>query len=261
MSGDGPLAFLPIWGIFLATLLFVLLAVEAGYRWARHKQARTEQEKEAPVGAMVGATLGLLAFLLAFTFGMAADRYHARREALLEEANAISTAYLRTALVSEPHRTEARKLLREYVDERLQWAGVERFHAGHSSDELLRGLWTHAAAAGQKEPQSEVVALFVQAANDVIDLHAKRLMARQRSRIPDAFWVVLYAVAILGLAAMGYHGGVAGTTRSPVMLAVALAFAAVVLLIVDLDRPGQGLLVVNQQAMIDVRDSLVEAKP
>ena len=55
VQGDGPLAFLPIWGIFIGTLLLVLLSVEGGYRWARYKQKRSEQEKEAPVSAMVGS--------------------------------------------------------------------------------------------------------------------------------------------------------------------------------------------------------------
>jgi hypothetical protein len=63
--------------------------------------------------------LGLLAFLLAFTFGMAASRFELRRELVLDEANAIGTAYLRAALVPEPHRTEIRTFLRDYVDSRL----------------------------------------------------------------------------------------------------------------------------------------------
>jgi len=129
MQGDGPLAFLPFWGIFIATLLLVLLSVEGGYRWARYKQKRSEQEKEAPVGAMVGATLGLLAF----TLGMAADAFHARKQALVEEANAIGTTYLRAGLIPEPHRTEVRQVLREYVEERLQYAGVEKVQGVRSS--------------------------------------------------------------------------------------------------------------------------------
>ena len=106
-------------GVFHRHLLLVLVSVEAGYRWARYQQTRSQQEKEAPVGAMVGATLGLLAFLLAITFAMAAESFHARRVALLDEVNAIRTAYLRTDLIVEPQRTEVRKLLAEYVDERL----------------------------------------------------------------------------------------------------------------------------------------------
>jgi hypothetical protein len=65
----GPLDALPLWGLFLAILLLVLLSVEAGYRLGTYRRRRSAEEKEAPVGAMVGATLGLLAFMLAFTFG------------------------------------------------------------------------------------------------------------------------------------------------------------------------------------------------
>jgi len=261
MQGDGPLASLPLWGIFIATLLLVLFSVESGYRWARYKQNRSEQEKEAPVGAMVGATLGLLAFLLAFTFGMAADAFHARKHALVEEANAIGTTYLRAGLIPEPHRTETRQVLRDYVQERLQYAGVEKVQGVRSSKELHNQLWTQAAAAGEKNPGSEVVALFIESVNKVIDLHAERVMVRERSRIPGTYWIVLYVVSIFALAAMGYHGGVAGTARSPVMLAVAIAFSAVILLIADIDRPGEGGITVNQGAMIDLRDSMAEPKP
>ena len=261
MQGAGVFASLPIWGIFVVTLLVVLLSVEGGYRWARCKQKRSEQEKEAPVGAMVGATLGLLAFLLAFTFGMAADAFHARKLALVHEANAIETTYLRTGLILEPHRTEVRKVLREYVEERLQWAGVEKVQVVRSSKELHNFLWAQAVAVGEKNPESNVVALFIESVNKVIDLHAERVMVRERSRIPGTYWIVLYVVSIFALAAMGYHGGVAGTARSPVMLAVAIAFSAVILLIADRDRPGEGWVNISQQAMIDLRDSMTESKP
>jgi len=260
MQSDGLLVSLPIWGVFIATLVLVSLSVEGGYRWARYKK-RSEVEEEAPVGAMVGATLGLLAFLLAFTFGMAAGVFHERKLALLDEASAIGTAYLRTGLISEPHRTEVREILREYVDERLQWAGVEKVKVGRSSNALLNQLWAQAAVVGEKNPGSEVVALFIDSVNQVIDLRAKRVMLRQRSRIPGIFWAVLYVIAILALASMGYHGGVAGTNRSPVTLAVAIAFSAVIVLIADLNRPGEGLIDVSQQAMIDLRDSMTESKP
>ena len=62
MPHHGLFAALPIWGVFIITLLFVLLSVEGGYYWARKKR-RSEVEKEAPVGAMVGAVLGLFAFI------------------------------------------------------------------------------------------------------------------------------------------------------------------------------------------------------
>jgi hypothetical protein len=261
MQGNGPFLHIPIWGVFIGTLLLVLFSVEAGYRWARYKQARSRQEMEAPVGAMVGATLGLLAFLLAITFAMAADSFHARRVALLDEVNAIRTAYLRADLIVEPFRTESRKLLLEYVDERLHWVGEgSKAQTSQSSKELHDRLWAQTAAVDFNS-SPDVVSLFVESMNKVIDLHAERILVRERSRIPGTVWVVLYLVAVLTLAAMGYHGGVAGTSRSPVMLVVALAFSLVIVLIADLDRPGEGLINVSQQMMIDLRDSLADSKP
>lgn len=258
MQSEGFVATLPIWAFFVVTLLVVLLAVEGGYRWARHKQQRAEREKEAPVGAMVGATLGLLAFLLAFTFGMAADHFQARKVALVEEVNAIRTTYLLTGVIPEPQRTAVRQVLRAYVDERLRWVGVEAGR-GRSAQALLDQLWAQAAVVGAQDPGG--VDVFLGAVTRVIELRQERLMVRERSRIPGPFWAVLFLVAVLALAAMGYHGGVAGTSRSPVMLAVAIAFSAVIMLIADLDRPGEGFINVSQQPMVELREALTEPHP
>ena len=216
-------------------------------------------EKEAPVGAMVGATLGLLAFILAITFSMAANRFQDRKIALLDEANAIRTTYLLAEVIPEPHRTEVRKVLRDYVVERLQWTGVEKVQGGRSANALVDQLWAQAATVGEKS--SDVIALFVDSVNKVIELRVERLMLRDRSHIPGAFWAVLYLITILAHAAMGHHGGVAGTNRSPVMVAVAIAFAAVIMLIADIDSSGSGFVNVSQQPMIDLRDWMLKSIP
>lgn len=248
---------IPVWGIFLATLLLVLLSVEGGYQWARHKH-RADVEKEAPVGAMVGTMLGLLGFLLAFTFGMAADRYHDRKLALLDEANAIRATWWQAGMVPEPQRTAIRELLSQYVQERLQWVGVEKTDKSYSWNHLLNQLEAQAVAVGALNPGGFDV--FLTSVSTVVDLHAKRVMVRERSHIPPAFWAALHGIAILSLAAMGYHSGVAGTNRTPVTIAVAVAFSIVIMLIVDIDRPEQGFINVNQQAMIDVQHWMTEAK-
>jgi len=60
---------------------------------------------------------------------------------------------------------------------------------------------------------------------------------------------------------VGYHGGVAGTRRSPVMLAVALAFSAVIMVIVDMDRPEEGFIDVSQAPMVHLRTELARSNP
>jgi hypothetical protein len=262
MQGDGPLDALPLWGIFVATVLLGLLSVEGGYRLGRYRRKCSEQEQEAPVGAMVGATLGLLAFLLGFTFGLAAARFDTRRQVLLDEANAIGTTYLRAGLLSDPHREVVRKLLREYVDVRLEAVRSGKVEHAMRRSQVLHGLlWAQAVAIGEQNPGSIVVGLFIQSLNEVIDLHSKRVLVGLRSRIPGAIWAALYAVTILALAAMGYHGGLVGTSRSLAILAVAFAFSTVMWLIADLDRPQEGSLTVGQQAMMELRNSMTELKP
>lgn len=90
----------------------------------------------------------------------------------------------------------------------------------------------------------------------MIDLHAKRVQAGTRSRIPGAIWVGLFAVAAFSLAGMGYQARLTGTRRSLEVFAVALAFSVVIELIADLDRPQQGVLRVSQQALLDLQRSM-----
>jgi hypothetical protein len=261
MQSNGPLDALPLWGLFLAILLLVLLSVEGGYRLGKYRRSRSEEEKEAPVGAMVGATLGLLAFMLAFTFGLAATRFDTRRQVLLDEANAIGTTYLRAGMLPE-QREAIRTLLRDYVDVRLEAVRSGNVTEGiRRSEHLQDQLWAQAVAIGEHNPTSIVVGLFVQSLNEVIDLHAKRVTAGLRNRIPGAIWVALFAVAVLSLAAMGYHAGLSRTSRSLAELAVACTFSVVIGLIADLDRPQEGVLKVSQQALMDLRQSMQGPRP
>lgn len=258
----GPLDALPIWGLFGATFLFVLLAIEGGFRLGAYRGKRTEHEHEGPVGAMVGGTLGLLALVLAFTFGLAASRFDEKKRVLLDEANAIGTTYLRAALLEEPARTEVRDLLREYVDVRLDAIRPGQLdRAVRRSEELHGRLWSHAVAAGERGPTSQTVSLFIQSLNELIDLHAERLMVGVRSRIPLPIWTVLYGVAMLALGAMGYHAGLARPRRPLAFIVVAAAFAAVMWMTFDLDRSQQGLFRVSQQPLIDVKNSMAVAQP
>ena len=248
--------FLPLWSILPLTIAVALVSVEVGYRIASYRQRRSIEEKESPVGGMVGATLGLLAFMLAFTFGLAGSRFEDRRQVLLSEANAIGTTYLRAAMLPEPMRTDSQTLLREYVDVRLEMVQPGKVDPSLlKSQELHKRLWSLAVAATEKD-RSDITGLFVESLNQVIDLHATRLMAGLRSRVPDIIWIVLYVLAILAMVMMGYHSGLAHSRRSLAVIALILGFSAVLYLIADLDRPGEGTLRVSQQTMIDLRHSM-----
>ncbi len=247
---------LPLWSLFLAILALVLAAIEGGYRLGSYRHRQSGREKESPVGAIVGAMLGLLAFMLAFTFGMAASRFDTRKQLVLDEANAIGTTYLRASMLQE-RRDEVRALLRSYVDARLDAVQPGQVAEGILRSEELQGqMWSAATVVGLQHPDSIVVGLFVESLNEVIDLHAKRVNAALRNRIPGTIWATLLTIAVLSLAAMGYHAGLVGTIWSIAIIVVAVTFSAVIALIADLDRPSEGALIVSQQPLIDVQQSM-----
>jgi len=144
---------------------------------------------------------------------------------------------------------EVRSLLRKYVDVRLEVVRTGKLEGIRVSEDIQQQLWTHAVVLARNSPNL-FVSLFVQSLNEVIDLHAKRIQAGLRSRIPGTIWLALFAITVLSFAGLGYQAGLAGTSRSLAILAVAFAFSAVIWLIADLDRPQEGTLKVSQQAMI-----------
>ncbi len=251
-----PLDAVPLWLLFGLVCAMTWAALEGGYRIGRWRHGRTTEEKETPVGAMVASILALFAFLLAFTFGMAATRFEERRQAVLHEANAIGTAYLRTRLLPEPERAESAQLLREYVDIRVR--GIQEKKVQEvitKSGELHERLWAIATRSAERSP-TPITGLYIQSLNELIDLHAVRVQVGIRNRIPSIIWIALFSLAILGMASVGYQSGLSATRRSPAMAVLIAAFAGVLFLIADLDRTSEGLLHVSQQAMVDLQTSM-----
>jgi len=252
-----PLDYLPLWGLFLVTVAVVLLAMEGGYRLGRHRSRHAEQEKESPVGAVVAATLGLLGFMLAFTFGIAGSRFDARRQGVLDEANAIGTTFLRAGLLPEGRGESIRNHLRTYVDLRLEAVRTGDLETAlRRSNELHEQIWEETEAIAKKHPESILVGLFIQSLNETIDLHETRVVVGLYNRIPLILWGTLYLLTILAMMGVGYHAGLTSQIRSLSFFILAFTFSAVMVLVADLDRPREGMLRVSQQALIDLRGTM-----
>jgi len=252
----------PLWLVLPLILGLSLAIMEVGYRLGRWRHSRFVDEKEAPVAAMSAAVLGLLAFMLAFAFSMAATRFDARRQAVVEEANAIGTAYLRARLLPEPHNAIINDQLIQYTKLRAQRLTSENIQGLlEQSTAIHQEVWAQAVTAAEHDERSVMTGLFIESLNEVIDLHSKRVFVGLYNRIPLTIWASLWFLIVLGMASFGYQAGIAATTRSLAMPIFALAFAGVLYLIFDLDRSHEGLLQVSQQAMVDLYSSMLSANP
>ncbi len=244
---------IPLW-IFLPLLLVVCgLALDVGYRLGKWRHSRALEEKEAPVAAMVASVLGLLAFILAFTFSTAASRFDARRQAVLHEANAIGTTYLRTRLLPKPAADEFAAFLVRYTELRTYKMTPENIgELLVESERLHDEMWSKAVEAAEKDPGSIMAGLLIESMNETIDLHSERVFVGLYSRIPAVIWLMLLGLTVLGMISVGYQSGLTATRRSPEMFLFLLAFSCVLYLIIDLDRAHEGLLRISQRPIIEL---------
>jgi hypothetical protein len=252
MNGQ-PLDALPLWGLYLLLVLVFLAASETGFRVGTAWTRRWPSDSEGS-GVLVGATLGFMAFSLAFLIGIAVNRFDDRRRLVVEDANAIGTTYLRAGFLSDQGRLQARDLLGEYVDDRvlaISSGSLEPILA--RSSQIHAALWTIAEAEAASSPQSLPVSLFIEALNHLIDTHERRAVVVTESRIPATVFFAILIVALLSVFLLGVHNRVRGRRNVLPLLALALALSVVILLIVDLDRPSEGLLRVSQRAMLDLQ--------
>lgn len=257
--------YIPVWLLFAGTVLLVMLSIETGYRMGHRSRRKSKEEKESPVSAIAGSVLGLVAFMLAFTFGIVSDRYDSRKGLVREEANSIGTTYLRTDFLPEPDRAEAKALLKEYVINRL--ASVEALRSGKATPEQItaslaksaqthKRLWEMAVANARKDMDSDMAALYIDSLNGLIDLHALRVAIALQARVPLGIWIALASLTFLGMIAVGYQMGIAGSKRSLAQPILAVSFSLVIALIAVLDRPHAGYIKVSQQPFVDLLKSM-----
>lgn len=248
---------IPEWGVYLLTVLLSLLVAEIGFRLGLWQQSRFDWDRQPADTAMSTATLGLLAFLLAFVLSMAVSRFDTRRILILEEANAIGTTYLRTSFVPEPQRAESRLLLDEYTDIRVAATTQDAVtYAIARSEAIQAELWTAVELVADSSADDVNMGLYIDALNTMIDVHGKRKMAVLASRIPPTIIIGIYIITALNMALIGFNSSFDKRRNLLSLIALSLVFAVVIVLIIDLDRPTEGLLRVNQGPMLDLRRQL-----
>ncbi|GFZ91410.1 hypothetical protein [Dyella caseinilytica] len=235
--------------LFIATCVVLLLIHEIGFRLRALAKDRDEKEWEKQVHETRNQIALLLSLLLGFAMTMAVSRFDERKKLVIDEANAIGTAYLRATMQAEPIRSTTPALLREYVDSRIAMFGNDNDEhaqqgAAERSKQIQDELWSSVTAAAQ-QTQTPIVAIYVQALNDVIDLDSERVAA-VLNRIPIDIWVLLALLSSLTSLVVGYgqrHRSMLATFVPVLMVAIAVS------LIADLDTPASGFIQVSQQSL------------
>ena len=250
--------FLDIFLMFLVPFLIVLIPIYIGQYYGIYHSKRSSDLQNAPVGTVVGAAFGLLAFMLAFIFQIAANRYDARKELLLEEVTNIRTTYLRAGLLPEPFRSGTKEMLVEYVDLRIEIAkDTSKIDFALSrSQEILDRLWDYTETLAEMDRSSEVYALYTTSVNDLVDNFNQRVTMTFEYRMPVFVLWIVFIIAFFSMFTLGYNFGISGKGNFRINVLLAFIFALVMLLIIALDRPETGLAKLNQKPMYTLQRQL-----
>src|SRR6476619_2062142 len=157
-----------------------------------------------PFAVLQGALLGVVGLILAFGLSLAVGRYQDRRAAVVDEANAIGTTYLRAQMLAEPERTQSLALLMQYTDQAIRLTSdvPESAYAKHviATENLLqRRLWALAGQAVATSPVDTAPRLYVETLNAMIDAQGVRV-AGLNNQVPSAVLLLEVVGAAVGVA-------------------------------------------------------------
>lgn len=254
------LYWIPAWLIFPILLAAMMIAAAIGRRVGLAKRGSDLSTEGFDLNVVQGALFGLLGLLIAFTYSFVMTRYDHRKAAVVGEANAIGTAYLRAELAPEPTRSELMDLLRRYARTRIVTAQAAndpaQFEAALAESLKIQGqLWPTATASLRGRPPTVTDALLLGSINEVIDSHGRRL-ATTYDHLPWVVIAMLVAVSLVAIGLTGYAGGVARHRKPWLSTIVATTVSAATFIIIDMDRPRAGLIQISQQSLIDTLNGL-----
>jgi hypothetical protein len=248
----------------LSAALFaaMLLLIETGRRLGARRLAADVDGARAGFGAVESAVFALLGLLLAFTFSGAASRFDGRRQLIIQEVNAIGTAWLRIDLLPPDVQPGIRDGFRRYLDARLEAyrrlpdvdaAKAELAKAARAQD----AIWSQAVAICLTERGERARMLLLPALNEMFDIAQARTLAADMHP-PSVIFVMLILLALGCSLLVGYAMAGGGPRGWAHMVGFAAAITAAAYVTLELEYPRLGLIQVSgfDQALVNLRAAM-----
>jgi hypothetical protein len=198
------------------------------------------------------STAALVAFLIGFAFSGAASRFINRQDVIVNEANALSTAYLRADTIAEPQRGELKAALKEYTADRVTLLSREGRNQIEALLARVSGLhermWR--SAINGTQDNAPLMAVVLPPINEVIDLHSTHL-AMARRHLPAPIMTALLGTVAISVGIIGFGNGRVGRRFSLLDAVYGAVLAAALWMTIDLDYPGIGMIRVSNRPLVE----------
>src|SRR5690349_21534030 len=216
---------LSTWIVALGLFVVIAGATALGLWIGRSVRHKADSLRE-PIGVLQATVLGFMGLILAFGLSLAVGRYEGRRAAVVDEANAIGTTYLRAQTLPDPERTRSLALLRQFLDvsirisETVPGSSTQQ-DAIAESGRIERELWALAGQALEEEPTGSAVRLYVDSLNTMFDSQSSRVYGL-RNRVPTAVLVLVVTGTAVALGLLALYLATHGSGAKTVLLAAVL---------------------------------------
>lgn len=223
-------------GFFLFLAAVQLISKEVGYFIGRLR-TKDPKLKDESVNIVSASIFGLLAFALAFNLSLASTRYGERREAVLQEANAIGTLWLQAKAVNHPRGEAIAALAEDYIALRktgvkAYWGAEEIATAAVAISDLQNQMWGHLTALAQDRIDPQVVQLEGNL-NAMFDSTTTVQFAMNRTAPMQVTWLLL-CITFVAMGMLGYQFGLNGHPHRALATMMVAVWTMVLLVIFDL---------------------------
>jgi hypothetical protein len=229
--------------LYIVLILFVLMlsTIWIGYKTGLKKTKTDNKNSE-----ISSSLLGLLALILGFTFAMAGSRYENRKTNLIEEANCIGTAVLRSDIYPDSLKNEFKKDFKTYLNSRIDYyllnnEEVKLTASLKQTAAISDKLWRRAAFYAKDKDYFIQSNMMIPALNAMFDSASKSNMVLN-SKVPETIVYLMLVFSIIISFFIGYNSGLEKKINTKFITGFCFLICVVIFITLDLDRPRRGLI-------------------
>jgi hypothetical protein len=256
-------------GVSAAFFVGSLILLHYGRRLGLRYRQREGADSMAGLRTIETAVFALIGLIVAFAISGALYRFDERRLLVVQEANAVSTAYDRLALFDGDVARNLRSKLKDYVHARIElyrlphdfslWESGEVW-SGEQQEKILErkaALWDAAVAACPTSNFSSACSLALQGLGNAFEVARVRAGAAEKHP-PRIVYMMLFGLGLGSSLLAGFSMASAKSRSSIHMLTFAGALAFTLYVITEIEFPRLGLIRVESfdRFLVDVHDRM-----
>ncbi len=232
--------------ICFALFVLMLVVLFLGNRMRKRFWHAEEGDTRGGVNSLLGALFGLWGFMLAFTFSQSGTRFENVRSMIVDEANILRNAIIKTDFFPDSVRNIYRTELRKYLEERISYyEDAENESVFRKNREELTStatsLWKLTVETSKKTELSSAAAGMATTLANLFDIGIKR-EALLGSGIPAPISLMLITLALAICLVGGFTTPTIKRKEWIVIAVFALLASSILYITMDLAMPMTGFI-------------------